>query len=326
VLILTRSKIASLLNIADVIEAVEAAHAALASGRAADLGPVSLAAPASSTLLIPMTAALASGAAGVKLLMDRPGNAGSGGPAQQSTIVLTDADSGSCVALLDGAGITAARTAAASAVATKHLSRPDSTVLGFVGAGTLARTHLAAIRAVRPVREVLIWSRTSQTARAFAAYAAEQGVTARIAAEPDAVLASCDIVCTLTPSREPLVRGRSFRPGLHVNAVGAPPRPDHREIDSEGIRRSRVIVDSRAVALRKSGDVLIPLAEGVISETHVHDELGQVIIGARPGRTSPGQVTLYNSTGLGIQDIATAQLIVAAARAKGMGEEIMLDS
>jgi alanine dehydrogenase len=153
---------------------------------------------------------------------------------------------------------------------------------------------------------------------------ASEGFRVEIAATPDEVVSASDILCTLTPSPEPLVLGRWFQPGLHVNCVGAPPRRDYREIDSEGIRRSRVVVDSLTVALQKSGDVLIPLSEGVITQHHFEDELGQIIIGERPRRTNELEVTLYNSVGIATQDIATARLAVAIARKLGIGTEIDL--
>jgi ornithine cyclodeaminase/alanine dehydrogenase-like protein (mu-crystallin family) len=324
VLVLTRSAVASLLNMEEVIGAVEEAHAALACGDAHDLGPADVAVPSSSALLIPMAAVVSGGSGGVKLLTDTPGNAGRSRPTQQSTIVVVDTSTGACDAFLDGAMITRYRTAAASAVATKFLARDDADVLGFVGAGALARTHLLAIRAVRPIRRLVVWSRSAKTADGFAHHAASQGLLAEVVETPEQVVSSSDILCTLTPSRAPLVRGAWFRPGLHVNAVGAPPRCDHREIDTDGIRRSRVVVDSFGVAAQISGDVLIPLVEGAISEDHFRDELGQVILGERPGRTSTDEITLYNSTGIGTQDIATARLVVSAARRAGIGTEIEL--
>jgi alanine dehydrogenase len=324
VLVLTRSEVASLLDMDQVIAAVERAHASLSSGSASDLGPASLAVPASSALMIPMVAAIDNGTGGVKLLMDAPDNAALSRPTQQSTIVLVDTTTGSCDAFLDGASITRVRTAAASAVATRYLAREGPAVLGFIGAGALARTHLQAMRSVRPIRHVLVWSRTPSTGKAFAEHVADEGLDAQVADSPEEVVSASDILCTLTPSRSPVVLGRWFKPGLHINAVGAPPRSDHREIDTEGIQRSRVVVDSLQVARHKSGDVLIPLAEGAIPAVHFQDELGQIINGYRPGRTDENQITLYNSVGLAIQDIATAQLVVAAARKNRVGVEVAL--
>lgn len=323
-LILTRSEVASLLEIEDVIDAVEDAHADLAKGRGVDLGPLSGRLQGSTALMLPMAALVAAGSGGVKLLTDTPDNPGRGMPRQMSTIILVDTVTGVCDAYLDGAVITNLRTAAASAVATKVLARQGSSVLGFIGAGSLARSHLRAIRTVRPIESVLVWSRTLETANAFASYAEAQGVHAEVLPSPRDVTRASDIVCSLTPSPEPIVLGRWFQPGLHVNAAGAPPRRDHREIDSHGVRISRVVVDSFPVALQKSGDLNVPLSEGVITEDHFQDELGQVIIGERPGRTTADEITLYKSVGIATQDIATARLAVLTARKRGVGTEIDL--
>lgn len=323
-LLLTRSEVASLLDMTAVIEAVEQAHADLARGQGWDLGPVSVPVDGSSALLVPMAASIPGGSAGVKVLTDTPANPAQLLPRQQSTIVLVDTGTGACEAVLDGAAITAHRTAAASAVATKYLARNDARVIGLVGAGRLARAHLEAIRLVRPVEQVLVWSRSAATSNALAAWAEATGLVVKVSEGPQEVVSASDIVCTLTPSPVPLVNGSWFRPGLHVNAVGAPPRPDHREIDTEGIRRSRVVVDSFAVASHKAGELVIPLHEGAITEAHFRDELGQVVVGQRPARTGADQVTLYKSVGLGIQDVATARLVVAGARRTGTGTDVPL--
>ena len=145
-----------------------------------------------------------------------------------------------------------------------------------------------------------------------------------VCASPREVVTSSDVVCTLTPAREPVVLGEWFRPGLHVNAVGAPPRPDHREIDSAGMARAKVFVDSMATAQKKSGDMLLAIADGAIDEAHIQGELGDVIAGAIAGRTGPQDITLFNSVGLAMQDLAIGSLLVQRARTKGIGQEIDL--
>ena len=324
-LVLTRSELANLVNMDEVIEAIERAHAAMADGVGVDLGPASIAIPSTSSLLFPMAGAV-EGAAGVKVLMDKPDNVGSQWPTQQSTIVLVNTATGGLEALLDGAAITRYRTAAASAVATRYLARENASVLGLVGAGALATTHLMAMRSVRPITKVVVWSRNPETSAKFAAKAAEMSVPIEVASTCEQVVSVADILCTLTPSQTPVVLGRWFRPGLHVNAVGAPPRSDYREIDTEGIKRSRVVVDSFQMVCKKSGDLLIPLSEAAISQSHFSDELGHVITGRAAGRVSEGEITLYKSVGLGIQDIAAARLVLAAARKRNVGTEIMLGS
>jgi len=257
--------------------------------------------------------------AGVKVLTDVPGNAALGLRSQHSTITLVDPATGQCIAFLDGVEITLHRTAAASAVATRHLARADAQTLGLVGAGAQARSHLAALRTVREFSRVTVWSRTRETAERFVADQADSDIPVEILDSPEAVVRSADVLCTLTPTREPLIRGEWFRPGLHVNAVGAPPRPDHRELDSEAVRRSLVVVDDLASALDRSGEVCIPIAEGVIAAAHIHADLGHVILGTRPGRTREDQITLFNSVGLALQDMATSRLILDRATEAGVG-------
>ncbi|WP_067548081.1 ornithine cyclodeaminase family protein [Nocardia crassostreae] len=319
-LILTRSDVLAMITLPEVFAAVRGAHADLARGAAVSPAPPAMRLPGSDAAFLVMAAASEpAGLAGVKLLADIPGNADRGLPVQRSAILTVGAADGDCEALLDGGAVTRFRTAAASAVATAALARPDSRGLGLVGAGALARAHVEALRPVLPFDRIVVWSRTEATARAFA-----DDTGADIADTAEKVVQAADVLCTLTPAREPVVRGAWFPPGLHVNAVGAPPRADHREIDSEGMRRARVIVDSRLSALHESGDVLIPLREGAFGPEHVEDELGEILIGAKPGRVDAHQITLYNSLGVGLQDLATARLLVDIARRRGIGTEIDL--
>ncbi|MGW6727381.1 ornithine cyclodeaminase family protein [Nocardia sp. NPDC055029] len=303
--------------------AVERAHTDLA------LGTAFVPAPPAMTLggaaFVPMVAAAESaGAAAVKLLADLPANRDRGLPVQRSVIVVTSAADGSCEALIDGRLVTAVRTAAASAVATKHLARQNSSVLGLVGAGGLAVEHTRAIALVRDLNAVLVWSRSAETIERFRTAVADLGLEVRAMAGPEAVTRAADILCTLTPSREPIVRGAWFGAGLHVNAVGAPPRADHREVDGEAMRRASVVVDSVGTTLTKSGDTLLALAEGAITEAAVSTELGEVIAGRTPGRVGDGDITLFNSVGIGLQDLAAARLLIDRARANGIGTEVDL--
>lgn len=324
-LILTRSDVLSLLDMGRVIEAVDGAHRALATGAGTDLGPVSLAVPSSSMLLLPMCSTVPEGFGGVKLLTDYAAESGDT-RRQQSTVALVNTVSGTCEAVLDGGAITRFRTAAASAVATRHLARPDAEVLGFVGAGALARTHLLALISVRRISRVLVWSRSTSTGSGFAEFARTQGVEVEVCDSPESVVSKADVVCTLTPSKTPVVLGRWFHPGLHVNVVGAPPRPEYREVDTDGIRCSRVVVDSVAVASKKAGDLLIPLAERAIDRRHFEIELGDVLIGRRTPRTRDDDVTLFKSVGIAVQDIATAVQVLELARQKGVGHHVELTS
>ncbi|KAA9165848.1 ornithine cyclodeaminase family protein [Amycolatopsis acidicola] len=328
VLILTNADITAALSTISpdaVIDAVEAAHADLAAGLAAQPARVPAAVPGSTAVLVPMTAALAH-TAGVKLLADVPANASAGRPVQQSSIVLVDPATGTCEAFLDGAAITRRRTAATSAVATRYLARADSRVLGLVGAGAQARAHLDAIRRVRPIDQVVVWSRRQATAARFAEEMAEPGLRIDVAETPQDAVRPADIVCTLTPSRTPIVCGAWFPDGLHVNAVGAPPRPDHREIDTDAVTRSRLVLDSLHTATHESGAIMIPLAAGALRAEDLTTELGDVVRGAKTGRATATGITLFNSVGLPIQDMATARLVLDTTRAHGLGTPVDLSA
>ncbi|MEV6061633.1 ornithine cyclodeaminase family protein [Nocardia asteroides] len=322
-LILSHSDVAAVLDRGAVLAAVERAHAELARGEA--LVPAPPALSLGGAAFVPMVAAAASAeAAAVKLLADLPANRERGLPVQRSVIVVTSAADGGCEALVDGRLITAVRTAAASAVATKYLARHNSSTLGLVGAGGLAVEHTRAIARVRPLRTVLVWSRSAATVDRFRAAVADLGLAVRTMPSAEAVTRGADVLCTLTPAREPVVRGAWFGAGLHVNAVGAPPRADHREVDGEAMRRARVVVDSVGTTLTKSGDTLLAIAEGAITEAAVGTELGEVITDRAPGRTGDRDITLFNSVGIGLQDLAAARLLIDKARANGIGTEVDL--
>jgi alanine dehydrogenase len=299
------------LDLGKLIEAVEQLHIELAAGRAVQPARHPLAVPGSPALIIPMIAAsTVSDIVCFKLLIDNPDNDNA---RQRSMIVAMKIDTGECVATLRGAAVTQLRTAAASAVATRALARSDARVLGLVGAGAQARSHLRAIAAVRDLHEVVVWNRTPENARRLADEAAALGLPCTIGADVHAVVERSDIICTLTPSREPIVKGSWLRPGQHLNVVGSPPRPDYREIDSDVLRRARLVVDSREVALAESGAVVMAIKESAISADDVRLELGQVLLDGAFER-SPGDITVFNSVGLPIQDLAAVTALLAATR------------
>lgn len=313
--IVTDDDLDGLVDTDALIAAIRAVHVDEALGRAVQPVPT-LTETGPDTVLVPMLATSHRlGLTAVKILTDARANGPGDGPAQQSTIVLLDARTGARRAVLTGGRITRERTAAATAVATDALARPDARVLGMIGAGPLAVEHVTALRRVRDLDTVLVWSRTADRVAEFRTALrkreAADGVSpieVRAAADPRAAVEACDVLCTVTPARTPVVEGAWFRPGLHVNAVGAPPRPDHREIDSAGMARAVVVVDSRAIQLAKSGEVRLALADGSTTPDHYATELGDVLAGRRPGRTGPEVITLFNSVGVALQDLAYAAL------------------
>lgn len=324
VLVLTHSDIVPLLDRYDVRKAVELAHADLARGERQNPGPRSMSLSGAGTA-VPMTSAGPSWVS-VKMLCDLPGNRDLGLPVQRSSIMVTSAVTGECIALLDGRAITAIRTAAASAVATDHLARRDASVLGLVGAGNLAVEHVHSICAVRDIESVLVWTRSDATLEGFRAAVERLDVDVHAVSSAESVVSSSDVVCTLTPAREPVVLGSWLRDGQHVNAVGAPPRPDHREVDSAAMARARVVVDSHSTVMAKSGGVLLAIADGSITEDDVRTELGDVIVGACEGRTSDDDVTLFESVGIGLQDLATAEMVITRALEAGVGVTVDLSA
>jgi ornithine cyclodeaminase/alanine dehydrogenase len=321
-LILTHSDIAKLIDRRTVFEAVEAGHRDLSAGVATNPAPRILELSNGCTVL-PMTAAVVGhGLSSVKMLSDMPFNSGTALPTQRSTIMVMSTRTGACEAILDGRLITAIRTAAASAVATAHMARTSSTTLGLVGAGTLAVEHTRAIARIRPIEKVAVWSRTSSTMGEFENRIADLDLEVEQVDSPSAVFTASDIVCTLTPSREPIVEGSWFRPGQHINAVGAPPRGDYREIDGPGMAAGRLVVDSREAALAKSGDVLLAISEGHLSKDDITVELGDVILDPSRGRRDDHDITLFNSVGMGLQDLVTARTILEAAREQNIGTDV----
>jgi len=262
-------------------------------------------------------------AAGLKLLSIYPENPRCGLPVLSAVVLLVDVETGKCSAVVEAGLLTAYRTAAASAVATQYLSRTDARVLGLVGAGIEARTHLDAIRLVRPIERVVVWSRTHESANTFATEMADRSLPIDIADDVRSVVEVADILCTLTPAPTPIVQGAWFRDGLHVNAVGTH-WIDKREVDTEAIVRSRVVVDSYDANVLESGDLMIPVQEGAIDTGHFSDEIGEIIIKAKPARMDSREITMYQSVGVAIQDVATAAMIVDRARSSGVGLEVEL--
>ncbi len=326
-LILTASELNTLSDMNSTIEAVASAFADISLGSAHQPAPVSLHLPSSDGRFIPMSALSGpSGLASVKLLADIPGNSHHGLPTQRSTLVLVSQVTGETLAILDGRIPTRVRTAAASAVASKVLARPESSVLGLVGAGALAVAHVQAVLAVLPIKTVVVWSRTAETIDSFQRQIAHLELTVVAAPSVQYVVESADVLCTLTPASEPVVLGKWFKSGLHVNAVGARPRPEDREIDSEGMVRSHVFVDSLSTAITKSGDLMIPLSEGVMSVNDVKGEIGDVITGKVSGRTAMEDVTLFNSVGIGMLDLAIGRILYDSAVEQSVGLELDLSS
>lgn len=324
-IVLTASQLEGLVDRPATERAVAQIFADIARGTADQPAPTSMRTDAGTGRYVVMAALSEStGTAAVKLLADVPDNAARELPTQRSMITVLDREDGAPVALLHGGVPTRVRTAAASAVATRVLAREDSRVLGLVGAGGLAREHVEALRGMRDWDRVVIWSRTRDRATALADSLDWDGAV-EVADDCATVFERADVICTLTPSVTPVVDGSWLRPGQHLNVVGARPRPDEREVDGRAMARASVWVDDMATAQSKSGDLMLAVGEGALALSDVVGSIGEVLADLRPGRTSQEQITLFDSVGIGAQDLAIADLLVREARARGVGIEIDLN-
>jgi ornithine cyclodeaminase/alanine dehydrogenase-like protein (mu-crystallin family) len=262
-----------------------------------------------------------------KLVSLFPHNAGTAVPTHQAVIAVFDADTGSPVALLDGTEITAVRTGACSALSARLLAREDATVLAVLGTGVQARSHARALVRVRPIRELRIAGRDPAKAHALAAeLARELDLEARTVDSYRAALEGADIVCATTHALDPVVHRAWLSAGTHVTSVGYNPRG--RELDDATVAGSLVCVESRRAILAPipagSNDLIEPIQAGLISEDHIHAELGELLSGTKPGRSSAEQITLYKSVGVAVQDAAAATLVLAAARDRDVGREVQI--
>jgi len=256
---------------------------------------------------------------GAKIVGLHPGNPARGRPAVQGFVTLFDSTSGAPVALVDGAEITAIRTAAVSALATRELARKNASSHGIFGNGVQAASHLESIGLVRDIEKVRVWGRDFERARRFAReYSTHTGFTISAARDP-ADAAACDIVSLVTNSPEPVLRGEWLQAGAHLNLVGAH-EPHDREADSDAVSQSGIYVDSRQGALSEAGDILIPISEGRITEQDIVGEIGNVLLKIAPGRRDEQQITLYKSLGIVAQDLFAAMHVFRNARSSGKGQ------
>jgi len=286
------------LHYQDLIPVIAQALAALSSGKVVQ--PVRSVLPVALHrgffAVMPAYADGEGGALGAKLVTFYPQNVGL--HTHHALIVMFKAETGEPLAVMDGRLITEMRTAAASAVATERLARQDASVLGILGSGVQAKSHLAALRQVRSFKEVRVWS-----PRNAAAFAQRHGVTAAATAA-DAVR-DADVVVVAASATTPILQGRWLSPGTHVNAIGAT-RPEWRELDDDLVTTARIFVDSREAALRESGDVIASRRGSEVTE------IGAVVSGADPGRRTPSEITLFKSVGVAVEDVAAAALVLRA--------------
>jgi ornithine cyclodeaminase/alanine dehydrogenase-like protein (mu-crystallin family) len=302
------------LSMSDCIEAVEAALRGLNSGdysmplRRAYAPPDAVGA----MTWMPAFHSGADAAFGVKLLVVVPTNGDRGLDTHQGAVLLMDGVTGELRAVLDASAVTAIRTAAASAVATRALAREDSEVLAIVGTGIQARKHLEAIPLVRPIRRVIVAGRTSARAREFVE-SLQTELSVEPAATVEAALREADIVVTCTSTREPVVRREYLHSGQHINAAGASVPPSH-ELHPDVLPAVALFTDQRLSLEAEAYEWQLALAEGLVTSEHLRGELGQVLNGVVPGRLDAGEITVFRSLGIGVEDLAAAQHVLNASR------------
>jgi alanine dehydrogenase len=312
-LVLGRADVERLLDLDELVHALAAAFAELSAGRASV--PPRVGARAPGGLLAAMPGHLPGAGLAAKLVTVFPGNHSRGLPTHLALIAVFDEETGLPLALMDGTYITAARTAAASALSTRLLARPEAAVLAILGAGVQGEAHLHALRRLRTFREVRIASRSPDHAGALASAA---GGGARPVASFEGAVRGADVVCCCTHAAEPVLSYSWLAAGAHVTSVGA--NAAGPELDAETVRRGRLFVESR-VAFEPPPAGAAELAGLDPAQA---TELGEVVAGAAPGRRSPDEVTVYKSMGHAVEDAAAAALVYRRARREGAGQTVAL--
>ena len=261
-------------------------------------------------------------ATGVKIVNVHVRNHERGLPTVMATIILNDPTTGFPLAIMDGTYITALRTGAAGAVAAKYLSRSNARRIAFVGCGAQAVTQLLMTLKVRPIEEVIAYDIHPEAREQFCERVRKEYGLKAVAAQNVDEVYDADIITTTTPVHQPILRASAIRPGTHINAIGAD-APGKEELDPAILLKAKVVIDDWEQASH-SGEINVPVEKGLLTRDDIHAELGEVVAGLKPGRESDDEITVFDSTGLAIQDIASAQTVYRRALERGVGEELSL--
>ncbi|MEW5830466.1 MAG: ornithine cyclodeaminase family protein [Chloroflexota bacterium] len=326
-LILTADEVRKALPMREAIDAMKRAYAALSGGRAEvplrthlTVSPHNAA-----SLFMPAFVQMDDGEAlAVKVVSLFPDNPKRGLAFIQAAVLALEADTGRAVALLEGSSLTAIRTGAGSGAAIDELSRPESRTAAVFGAGVQGRTQLEAACAVRRIETAWVYDPDPKQAQKFVAeMAGKSGIPQdlRIAGSPGEAVSQADVVCTATTATRPVFAAGDVRPGTHISAVGSY-TPGMQEIPSDIVKRAYVVVDSRSAALAETGDLLQPIQAGLFGEDHIRAELGEILLGQKPGRTSEDQITFFKSVGVAVQDAVAAHLALRNADKMKIGQQV----
>ncbi|MEO6222497.1 MAG: ornithine cyclodeaminase family protein [Vicinamibacterales bacterium] len=319
-LLLSEQDVRRVLPMADLIHAMSGALSGYSGGRVSQPVRTVIEVGSDHAYFAIMPAVIDSPATmGAKLVTVYSGNQVRGLTSHLATIILMDPATGALVALLDGRYITEARTAAVSAVSVDTLARADAKRLAIIGTGVQANSHLKAIRLVREISDIRVWSPNPAHCETFASDAAlHTGLPVLAMADAASAVEGADIVVLVTASAVPVIRDEDIAPGTHICAVGAC-RPIQREMPTALVARSRLFVDSRDAALIEAGDIVLPIKEGAFFAEHIVGELGSVLLGQCDGRRTETEITLFKSLGMAVEDMVAAQVAVERAVAAGLG-------
>jgi alanine dehydrogenase len=264
------------------------------------------------------------GSMGAKLVTVFGENHKRGLPSHLATILLLDPETGALLAIMDGRYITEARTAAVSAVSARFLARAEASTLAIIGSGVQARSHLEAYALVRQLKQARIWSPQARSREQFVEDMSSRVPVPIVAADSaEAAVRAADLIVLVTSSPTPVIEDAWVSPGAHVVCVGAC-RPNQQEMPPALVARSRLYVDSKAAALVEAGDVVLNIAAGLFSESHIRGEIGELVLGRVAGRTSPDDITVFKSLGMAVEDVVAADLVFRRAAESGAGTELML--
>jgi len=319
-LYLNRHDVNRLLDIPSCIAWMRTAMACVAKG--ATIQPIrsGVPVPGGAGILGMMPGAMSEPEAlGIKIVTVFPGNFNRGLSSHQGFVTLFDVGTGTPLALMDASVITAVRTGCASAVATDLLARSDSRVMTMMGYGEQAQTHIAAIRQVRALARVIVWGRNEEKALHFARVQSEKhGIDISVEMNACKAVQAADIICAMTPSKTPILKGDWLMPGQHLNVVGSG-TPEACEIDVGAVRRSKFYTDYTPSVETLGGEYRAALEEGVIGEDHIIGEIGGIMTGACPGRGSDQEITLFKSLGMVAEDLITAHHLCCEAKKRDIG-------
>lgn len=327
-LILNADEIRKALPMKDAIEAMKQAYTSLSDGKAEAPLRSRLPVPPHDGLTLFMPAFVndkKSQALAVKVVSIFPHNLQRNLPLIFATVLVLEADTGKPVALLEGSSLTSIRTGAASGLATDLLSRPDSRVAAIFGAGAQGRTQLEATCTVRTIEQAWVYDSDHARAEAFVSELAGVGPIPRdirIAKTSEEAIQKADIICTATTSISPVFDDAKLKPGVHISAIGSY-TPEMQEIPSETVRRAHIVVDFISATLAETGDLVIPIRSGLIKIEDIHTELGEILLGRKPGRESPDEITFFKSVGIAVQDAMAAQAALENAKKMGLGQTIV---